>query len=97
MELNITDNPDRKRFEAVVGDQTAFIEYIKTREKIYLTHTEVPQELSGKGIGKALVKGVLEEVKRLELELVPLCPFVALYIKRNPEWKALVMRGINID
>ncbi len=97
MELNITDNPDRKRFEAVVEDQTAFIEYIKTREKIYLTHTEVPQELSGKGVGKSLVKAVLEEVKRLELELVPLCPFVALYIKRNPEWKALVMRGINID
>lgn len=97
MELNITDNPERKRFEAVVEDQTAFIEYIKTRDKIYLTHTEVPQELSGKGVGKSLVKAVLEEVKRLELELVPLCPFVALYIKRNPEWKALVMRGINID
>lgn len=97
MELSITDNPERKRFEAVVDNQTAFIEYIKTPDKIFLTHTEVPQELSGKGIGKALVKEVLEEVKRLELELVPLCPFVALYIKRNPEWKALVMRGINIE
>lgn len=96
MELNINDNPERKRFEATVEDQIAFIEYIRTRDKIYLTHTEVPQELSGKGIGKALVKGVLEEVKRLDLELVPLCPFVALYIKRNPEWKSLVMKGINV-
>jgi len=42
------------------------------------------------------VKQVLEDIKEKELTLVPLCPFVAMYIKRNPEWKELVLKGINI-
>ena len=30
------------------------------------------------------------------LRLVPLCPFVAGYIHKHPEWKRIVMRGIHI-
>ena len=90
-------NEDKKRYEFRFGDQLAILEFIRTRDKIYLTHTEVPPALSGKGIGSALIKAVLEEVKRLGLTLVPLCPFVALYLKRNPEWKSLVLKGIKIE
>ncbi len=31
---------------------TAFIEYMNAKGKIYLTHTEVPISLGGKGFGK---------------------------------------------
>ena len=31
-----------------------------------------------------------------EIYLVPLCPFVAGYIHKHPEWKRIVMRGIHI-
>ncbi|MFT5917710.1 MAG: putative GNAT family acetyltransferase, partial [Bacteroidia bacterium] len=44
----------------------------------------------------SLVKMALEDIKKKELILVPLCPFVALYIKRHPEWNELVLKGINI-
>ncbi|MCF6243247.1 MAG: N-acetyltransferase, partial [Bacteroidales bacterium] len=66
------------------------------QNNIYLTHTEVPLQLRGKGIGTALVKLVLENIKQKDLTLIPLCPFVALYIKRNPEWKSLVLKGVTI-
>jgi hypothetical protein len=96
MNLNLVDNASKKRYEALVDGSTALIEYIKAQDKIYLTHTEVPTALEGKGIGSALVLKVLKDIERQNLTLVPLCPFVALYLKRHPEWKKLVMKGINI-
>ena len=33
---------------------------------------------------------------RQGLRLVPLCPFVAGYIQKHPDWKRIVMQGINI-
>tara|TARA_R110000868_G_scaffold54979_1_gene171235 strand:- start:780 stop:944 length:165 start_codon:yes stop_codon:yes gene_type:complete len=52
--------------------------------------------MEGKGIGSALVLKVLEDIEKKNLALIPLCPFVALYLKRHPEWKKLVMKGIKI-
>ncbi len=96
MEYELIDNIEKKRYEFKIDGYTPIIEYIKAKDKIYLTHTEVPNELAGRGIGTALVRAALEDVKAKGLTLVPLCPFVALYIKRNPEWKELVLKGINI-
>jgi uncharacterized protein len=99
METNypLIDNIDAKQFEFHVEGFVSFIAYIKAKEKIFLTHTEVPTALEGKGIGSALVKAVLEEIEKNNLTLVPLCPFVAMYIKRHPTWKELVLKGIKIQ
>ena len=97
MEYDLINNEEKRRYEFHVGDKVAFSEYIRAKDKIYLTHTEVPEELAGKGIGSALIGKVLETIKENDLTLVPLCPFVALYLKRNPEWKSLVMKGINVE
>ena len=92
----LTDNRENRRFEFEIGGQKPRIEYIRAGDKIYLTHTEVPASLAGKGIGSALIGAALEAIDREGLTLIPLCPFVALYLQRNPEWKRLVMKGINI-
>lgn len=97
MDFEIVDNPEKKRYEATVEGAMARIEYIKAQDKIYLTHTEVPQALEGKGVGSKLVAKVIEDIDQQGLTLIPLCPFVALYLKRHPEWKRLVMKGINIE
>lgn len=91
------NNEASKRYELAVDGQLAIIEYIATLDKIYLTHTEVPQSLEGKGVGSKLVKFALEDIEKRGLTLVPLCPFVAMYIKKHPEWKKLVLKGINIE
>ncbi|WP_235298137.1 GNAT family N-acetyltransferase [Portibacter marinus] len=95
--MKVVDNKEKKRFEHEINGKLAFIDYILTSNKIFLTHTEVPEEFEGQGIGSELVKTVLQEVKDRDLVLVPLCPFVAGYIKRHPKWKELVLRGINVD
>jgi len=80
----------------VADSHTAFIEYKIMGGKIFLTHTEVPKELEGKGIGSAIVKLALENIKARELKLVPLCPFVAAYIKRHMEWSRILAPDVNL-
>ncbi|MFK7933429.1 MAG: GNAT family N-acetyltransferase [Saprospiraceae bacterium] len=97
MTYELIENVERKRYEFHIDEHVPFIEYIKVKGKIFLTHTEVPKELNGKGIGSAIVKAVFEDIKKQDLTLIPLCPFVAGYIKRHPEWKSLVLKNINIE
>lgn len=92
----IVDNEDLNRYELQIEGRTAFIEYIVAKDRIFFTHTEVPSELEGKGIGSRLLLQSLVEVKKKGLGLVPLCPFVAGYLKKYPVWRELVFKGVNI-
>ena len=93
----LIDNVALHQYEFRIGDLITRIEYIKKKNgEIYLTNTEVPSALEGKGVGSSLVRLALEDIERQQLRLVPLCPFVAGYVQKHPEWKRLVMEGINI-
>lgn len=94
--LTIKENADKKRFETEVNGHLAFIEYIRTQDSIYLTHTEVAKELEGQGIAKKLVEMVLNIIESEGKKLVPLCPYVAAYLKRHPDWKRILAAGYNV-
>lgn len=93
----LIDNKERHQYEFHIDKSVPRIEYILSKNgEIYLTHTEVPAALGGKGVGTQLVKKALEDIEKRDLRLVPLCPFVATYIHKHPEWKRIVMKGIEI-
>lgn len=96
MEVTISENTDKKRFEATLEGKVAFVDYIRTKDAVYLTHTEVPRGLEGKGVGGGLVKAVLETLETEGSKIAPLCPFVASYIKRHPEWKRILAPNYNV-
>ena len=96
-ELQLVDNTEAKQYEFHVDGIIAKIEYIRAKNNIYLTHTEVPKQLEGKGVGSKLVEEVLKDIEKKDLMLIPLCPFVALFLKNNPSWKKLVLKGIKIE
>ena len=85
----VKDNPALGRFEMGSGDGTAFVEYRRAGDRIVLVHTEVPEALSGKGVGSKLVSGTLDAVRAEGLKVVPRCEFVAAYIGRHPEYRDL--------
>ncbi|MBD3582367.1 GNAT family N-acetyltransferase [Flavobacterium selenitireducens] len=96
-DTDIRFNPEKKRFELEVEGHTAIIESILTNENVmYLTHTEVPVALEGKGVGKKIVEGALNYIKDHDYKLAPLCPFVAAYLKRHTEWKEILANGYHI-
>lgn len=86
----VHDNPAKSRYETLVDGYLGMIEYELAGDTIALTHTEVDPELEGRGVAKALAKFALEDARRRGLRVVPDCPFVAAYIKRHPEYAALV-------
>ena len=88
----------QKRFELHLEGGVAYTEYILNKlGVIYLTHTEVPVALEGKGVGSALIKKVLLHIREEGIKMAPLCPFVAVYLKRHPEEvKDLLAPGFHI-
>lgn len=92
MENKLVNNEAENQYEFHIGELVPKIEYIKSGNKIWLTHTEVPGELEGQGIASDLVKKVLADIQQKELKVVPLCPFVQKYIKRHIEWEFLVFK-----
>lgn len=92
MENKLVHNEVNHQYEFHIGELVPKIAYIKSGNKIFLTHTEVPGELEGQGIASDLVKKVLADVQLKELKVVPLCPFIDKYIKRHPEWEFLVFK-----
>lgn len=54
------------------------------------THTGVPPAYEGQGIASALVKEGLAYARKEGYKVVPLCSFVAAYIKRHPEYADLL-------
>jgi len=95
-DLELVHDTKRERFEMHVGDELAFIEYKKSPTAIFVMHTEVTPELEGKGAATAIIEKVLDYIEHTNLKLVPLCPLVAAYIKRHPEWNKIVDERVNI-
>lgn len=94
--LKVENNVAKKRFEVKVDDQFAYAEYMRVANRIIFTHTEVPRGLEGNGLGSMLAKTGLEFAKSESLKVVPLCPYIAGYIKKHREYLPLVMEGYNV-
>jgi predicted GNAT family acetyltransferase len=72
------------------GDDVAFVNYRLKPGAIVLTHTEVPEELEGQGLGSAIVRGVLDIARARGLKVVPACGFVSAFIRKNPAYQDLL-------
>lgn len=92
MDHNVTDNAHLSRFElAVDGSEHPAVAYYRLdSDRITLTHTEVPAEFSGKGVGSRLAKGVFDLIRGSGRKVVPQCPFMHAWLERHPEYSDLV-------
>jgi predicted GNAT family acetyltransferase len=90
LENPIVDNKKLMRFETEIDGEFAYVDYRFYKEDIALMHTFVPEFARGKGIAFSLAKFALESVKEQNLKLMVYCPYIARYIKRHPEYNALL-------
>ncbi|GGT48874.1 GNAT family N-acetyltransferase [Actinomadura citrea] len=91
MSTEITDNAERGRYEIRVdGDLAGFAEYERGEGAVVFTHTEVDSAFEGKGVGSALARGALDDVRAKGRSVVPLCPFIKKWIGRHPDYQDLV-------
>ncbi|GAA2370199.1 GNAT family N-acetyltransferase [Nonomuraea africana] len=89
--MKILDNSAESRFEIHVDGQLAgFAEYKLLPATIVFTHTEVKPEFEGQGLAGKLVAHALDASRDTGLKVRPLCPYVARYISRHPEYQGLL-------
>ena len=86
----IRQNDTRSRYEFDVDGGEALAFYRLADGVMTFTHTEVPAPLRGRGLGSQMMRAVLQDVRAQGLKVVPRCPFVADYIRRNPEFTDLL-------
>jgi predicted GNAT family acetyltransferase len=86
-----TRQVSRSRFEFEEDGQIAYLEFeADDLGWITLLHTEVPPSLRGRGIGGILARTALEYARDHHLKVDVVCPVVAGFIEKNPEFKTLI-------
>jgi len=88
----VRDNPKLHRFELELDGVTAFTAYKREKGVITFVHTEVPESLSGRGVGSTLARGALDLVRERGDRVVAQCPFIAAFIKKNAVYQDLLAR-----
>ena len=79
------------RFELEQSGDVAWLEYSLAGGVLQLIHTEVPPALRGKGIASELARTALEWARANRLKVDVVCPSVAEYLKKHPEYADLVL------
>lgn len=83
-DARVEHRPDQYRYELLVGDKVAgFAQYHDSGNRIVFTHSEIDQAFSGQGLGKVLAGGALDDAVAREKVIVPVCPFIAGYVRKN--------------
>ncbi|MBQ0892299.1 N-acetyltransferase [Micromonospora sp. U56] len=95
MEFTVNDAPERERFEArdESGALAGVVTYQLTGNIIAYTHTEVDPQFEGRGLGSTLARGVMDDARARGRTVVPICPFLAEWLGKHPEYDNLVVRS----
>ena len=79
------------RFEIDRDGSVAYLEYTLAGKVLQLIHSEVPAAMRGKGIGSELARSALELAREQGLKVDVICPSVAAYLEKHPEYASLVL------
>ncbi|HEX4820192.1 MAG TPA: GNAT family N-acetyltransferase [Acidimicrobiales bacterium] len=90
---DVVDRADEERFVIEEDGHTSELVYHLNGSRFVLIHTEVPDELAGRGIGGRLVRAALDRARREDLTVVPKCPFARSWLEQHPD----ATDGVTID
>ena len=89
--VTIERNDEKHRYELRLdGEVAGYAEYRTNPGRITFTHTVVYPEHEGQGLGSRLAKFVLDDAVARGDTIVPVCPFIAAYLKDHSGYEASV-------
>lgn len=89
----VVDDPPHDRFVLRQDGSEAQLVYRLFPGRLILVHTEVPDELGGRGIGGRLVQAAIHRAEASGETLIPRCPFARKWLEDHPD----VAGGVTID
>lgn len=84
--MEVVHNQAENRFEIQLDGQLAKLDYMENGDTIVMTHVGVPIEFRGHGIAAIITKAGLDYAKSKSLRVIPMCSYVAAYLRRNPQY-----------
>ena len=88
-ELEIIHNPAENRFETWIDGKLSKLDYLEDGDTIVMTHVGVHPDHRGQGVAGKLTEAALEYARGKSLRVIPMCSYVAAYIRRNPQFAEL--------
>lgn len=82
---SVIDEAEQHRFVYREDGHEAELVYEANDGRLVLKHTEVPEELGGRGVGGQLVQAVVERASMSGETVVPSCPFTRSWLERHPD------------
>ena len=90
----IIHDRERSQLYLEVDGVRALVDYKIRNDRMYLTHSEVPKELRGHGVGKILVDKSLEKLIKegydKEYRIIAKCSFIKYIVAENNKWSEIV-------
>lgn len=75
---------------AVDGTVVGFTAFTDSSGSRVFPHTEVDEAFGGRGLATIVIGEALARTKAEGMRIVPMCPTVAAYIEKHPEYADLV-------
>jgi uncharacterized protein len=89
----VIDDTAHDRFVIEEDGATAELVYEVEGRRLLLLHTQVPEQLGGRGLGGRLVQASVTRSARDGLIVVPWCPYARKWLQDHPD----VAAGVTID
>ncbi|CAM5450982.1 hypothetical protein SALBM135S_01894 [Streptomyces alboniger] len=81
----------RHRYEILVdGERAGFTAFRDRDDRRVFFHTEIDDAYAGQGLASVLVREALDDVRGTGKRIVPVCPYVAKFLKKHEEYADLV-------
>lgn len=95
-DLEIKDNSFLRQFETRVEGHLAKIEYSSQERKVFLTKLVIPETIVREGFKEDFIKSVLNHLQEQNLRVVPTSPQIAVFLRKNRQYKEMLPVGIRI-
>jgi predicted GNAT family acetyltransferase len=84
----VVHNEEKLRYEVHADDDrfAGFTQYYRTGDRVVFTHTEIDDAFAGQGLGKVLAGEALDDVVAAGKVIVPMCEFIAGYLKKTDKY-----------
>ncbi len=90
-EVRLSKDEAAGRYELRLdGRRVGLADFYRRGDVVVIPHAETLPEFGGRGLAGRLVRFCLDDIRAQGLRVDPACPFVAAYIRKNPEYSDLV-------